>query len=153
MFYSRIRYTLILPLCILLSHFISYGQWRNMKRFNSFGIVNYHTQVLNVKDAEKDAKRIITETISMNSNFDEKKVTFNKGKTLFVNEYMVDPLNYNYVYVIHAIKSNQNGFKVINLFFYYIENRLRYFYEIDNNDERVILQWDPAFVNILEDKE
>jgi hypothetical protein len=149
MFYSPTRYSLLLPLCILLSHFISYGQWRNMNRFNSYGVVNYHTQV----NDEKNAKRIITETISMNSNFDEKQVNFNKDKTLFVNEYMVDPLNYNYVYVIHAIKSNQDGYKVINLFFYYIENRLRYFYEIDNNDERVILQWDPAFVNIIEDKE
>jgi hypothetical protein len=149
MFYSPTRYWLLLPLCIFLSHFTSYGQWRNMKRFNSYGVVNYHTQV----NDEKNAKRIITETISMNSNFDEKQVNFNKDKTLFVNEYMVDPLNYNYVYVIHAIKSNQDGYKVINLFFYYIENRLRYFYEIDNNDERVILQWDPAFVNIIEDKE
>jgi len=149
MFYSPIRYSLLLPLCLFLSHFTSYGQWRNMNRFNSYGVVNYHTQV----NDEKNAKRIITETISMNSNFDEKQVNFNKDKTLFVNEYMVDPLNYNYVYVIHAIKSNQDGYKVINLFFYYIENRLRYFYEIDNNDERVILQWDPAFVNIIEDKE
>lgn len=149
MFYSRIRYTLILPLCILLSHFISYGQWRNMNRFNSYGVVNYHTQIR----GEKNTKRIIMETVSANSNFDANEITFNKDKNLFVNEYMVDPLNSNYVYVIHAIRGITGDFEVVNLFFYYIENRLRYFYEIDDKDKRVVLMWDPAFNNLNEKKE
>ena len=149
MFYSRIRYTLILHLCIFLSHFISYGQWRNMNRFNSYGVVNYHTQIR----GEKNTKRIIMETVSANSNFDANEITFNKDKNLFVNEYMVDPLNSNYVYVIHAIRGITGDFEVVNLFFYYIENRLRYFYEIDDKDKRVVLMWDPAFNNLNEKKE
>ena len=120
-----------------------------MNRFNSYGVVNYHTQIR----GEKNTKRIIMETVSANSNFDANEITFNKDKNLFVNEYMVDPLNSNYVYVIHAIRGITGDFEVVNLFFYYIENRLRYFYEIDDKDKRVVLMWDPAFNNLNEKKE
>lgn len=138
----------LFALCCFI-HGLAFGQWRNMSRFTSYGVVNYHTQVR----GEKNAKRIIMETVSANSNFEANEIAFNKDKNLFVNEYMVDPLNHNYVYVIHAIRGITGDFEIVNLFFYYIENRLRYFYEIDDRKERVVLMWDPAFMNPEDEKE
>ena len=146
---KRTYFSIILfALCCFIQG-LAFGQWRNMSRFTSYGVVNYHTQVR----GEKNAKRIIMETVSANSNFEPNEIAFNKDKNLFVNEYMVDPLNSNYVYVIHAIRGITGDFEVVNLFFYYIENRLRYFYEIDDKDKRVVLMWDPAFNNLNEKKE
>lgn len=140
----QISSRLFLIFITFLTHFSVHAQWRNMNRFTSYGVVNYHTQVID----EKSAKRVILETISMNSNFDEKNITFNKGSNIYMNQSIVDPLNHNYVYVIHAIHSIQGDSKALNIFFYYIENRLRYFYEIDSGNERIFLKWDPAFVEV-----
>lgn len=115
------------------------AQWKNMSRFNSYGLVNYHSRV-----DVKNAKRIIEEVLSMNPVFKDRKLEYNKNANICVNECLVDPLNTDYVYIIHAIKDNQG--KSVNLFFYYIENRRRYFYEIDEGNKRISLVWDPAFL-------
>lgn len=121
------------------------AQWKNMSRFSCFGLVNYYAKV-----DVKNAKRIFEEVLSMNAVFKNRNIEYNKSANICVNEYMVDPLNANYVYVIHAIKVDQG--RAVNLFFYYIENRLRFFYEIDEGDKRVTLQWDPAFLDDKKDK-
>jgi hypothetical protein len=118
-----------------------------MSRFNQYGVVNYCQQVGGLNQI-KDAQRIVLETVSSNSIFDSNKMKLNKGSVLLLNEVQVDPLNSNYVYVIHAIKSSQDNQPVVNLFFYYIENRLRYFYELNNDSDYFFVTYDPAFITI-----
>jgi hypothetical protein len=115
-----------------------------MSRFNQYGVVNYACQVGSLNRL-KDAQRIVLETIADNNIFDVNKIKFNKGKVLLLNEAVVDPLNSNFVYVIHAINSMQDNQLVINLFFYYIENRFRYFYQIED----VFVTYDPALKTII----
>lgn len=133
---------------------VFFGQWRYMSRFNQYGVVNYITQITDPqwKRVEKNTKRIISEVISQNGVFDENNIKYYDDKALFCNEYMVDPLNNNYVYVIHAISSIQEGVKVMHVFFYYIENRLRYFYEIDSGDKHIWIVFDPALIEITKNK-
>ena len=119
-----------------------------MSRFDQYGVVNYVYQV-GGSNRLKDAQRIILETIADNQIFDADKIKFNKGKVLLLNDAVVDPLNSNFVYVIHAINSSQDNQLVINLLFYYMENRLRYFYELNNQDEHVFVTYDPAFNTII----
>jgi hypothetical protein len=121
-----------------------------MSRFNQYGVVNYVYQVGGVNQL-KDAHRIVLETISKNSMLVENKIKFNKDNVLLLYDFLVDPLNNNYVYVIHAIKSSQDNQPVVNLFFYYIENRLRFFYELNNDGEHTPVTWEPAF-NTIEKK-
>lgn len=135
--YKYFIYTLFLFFMSITS--FMHAQWRRMSRFTEYGLVNYYMSVSN----EKSAERVILETIADNGLFDPKDIIFENGKNVFVNTALVDPLNSQWVYVIHAIKSFQDRKPVINLFFYYIENRLRYFYEIDQTNERVFLIYDP----------
>ena len=146
-----ITYRLIKSLLVsffIILPFLFFSQWRNMSRFDQYGVVNYVYQVGGTNRL-KDAQRIILETIADNQIFDADKIKFNKGKVLLLNEAVVDPLNSNFVYVIHAINSSQDNQLVINLLFYYMENRLRYFYELNNQDEHVFVTYDPAFNTII----
>jgi hypothetical protein len=118
-----------------------------MSRFNQYGVVNYVCQVGGLNRL-KDAQRIVFETISRNSVFDANKMKFNKGGVLLLDKFQVDPLNSNFVYVIHAINSSQNNQPVVNLFFYYIENRFRFFYELNSDGVLIRVKYDPAIITI-----
>ena len=145
-----ITYRLIKSLLVsffIILPFLFFSQWRDMSRFNQYGVVNYVCQVGGLNQL-KDAQRIVFETISRNSVFDANKMKFNKGGVLLLDKFQVDPLNSNFVYVIHAINSSQNNQPVVNLFFYYIENRLRYFYELNSDGVLIRVKYDPAIITI-----
>jgi hypothetical protein len=88
---------IILIIC-LLSASVANAQWNVMQKYNEVGRGNYYL----FANTEKDAKRIILETLNDN-NFSY-EVTFNKGSNVFLTAAILDPLNNEYVYVIHSIK-------------------------------------------------
>jgi len=135
----------ILLLFILISQLAS-AQWSVMQKFNEVGKGNYYLFV----PTEKDAKRIIIETL--HDNLLNYELTFNKGANLFLNTAVTDPLNHEYVYVVHCIKGNYQNTLGYHILCYYMENRYRYFYDVDETEGRIALCYDPAVNSITPQK-
>jgi hypothetical protein len=114
------------------------AQWKVMQKYEEFGQGTFYTFV----PRDVDAKRIILETLNDNQlSYD---VTFNKGSNLLTTLSIVDPLNSEFVYIIHSMRSvryNKSGYNIIC---YHMENRYRYFYDITENDGRISVIYDPA---------
>ena len=135
------RYTIILALLLLFIP-TSQAQWITMSKFEEFGKGNFFLFV----QRESDAKRIILETLKdnkMNVDF-----TFEKGSNLILARSYIDPLNSEFVLVIHCVKSKHQNVMGYNIFCYYMENRYRYFYDITENESRISLIYDPAVTGL-----
>ena len=135
------RYTIILALLLLYIP-TSQAQWITMSRFEEFGKGNFFLFV----QRESDAKRIILETLKDN-NMDT-DFSFGKGTNLILARSYIDPLNSEFVLVIHCVKSKQQNVNGYNIFCYYMENRYRYFYDITENESRISLIYDPAITGL-----
>lgn len=132
---------IILIIC-LLSASVANAQWNVMQKYNEVGRGNYYL----FANTEKDAKRIILETLNDN-NFSY-EVTFNKGSNVFLTAAILDPLNNEYVYVIHSIKGRYQDRTGYHILCYYMENRYRYFYDVTEGEGRTSLIYDPAVLNV-----
>lgn len=129
-----------LILCLFLSS-IAQAQWSQMRKFNEVGKGNYYLFTI----SEKNARRIILETLNNNKlSYD---VVFYKGGNLFLNTCIVDPLNSEFVYVIHSIRGHQGEVPGYHILCYYMENRYRYFYDITQGENRISLVYDPAILH------
>ena len=135
------RYTIILALLLLYIP-TSQAQWLTMQKFEEFGMGNFFLFV----QRESDAKRIILETLKDN-NMDT-DFSFGKGTNLMLARSYIDPLNSEFVLVIHCVKSKQQNVNGYNIFCYYMENRYRYFYDITENESRISLIYDPAVTGL-----
>ena len=135
------RYTIILALLLLYIP-TSQAQWLTMQKFEEFGKGNFYLFV----KRESDAKRIILETLKDN-NMDT-DFSFGKGTNLILARSYIDPLNSEFVLVIHCVKSKQQNVMGYNIFCYYMENRYRYFYDITENESRISLIYDPAITGL-----
>jgi len=135
------RYTIILALLLLYIP-TSQAQWATMSKFEEFGKGNFYLFV----QRESDAKRIILETLKDN-NMDT-DFSFGKGTNLILARSYIDPLNSEFVLVIHCVKSKQQNVNGYNIFCYYMENRYRYFYDITENESRISLIYDPAVTGL-----
>ena len=135
------RYTIILALLLLFIP-TSQAQWATMSKFEEFGKGNFFLFV----QRESDAKRIILETLKDN-NMDT-DFSFGKGTNLILARSYIDPLNSEFVLVIHCVKSKQQNVNGYNIFCYYMENRYRYFYDITENESRISLIYDPAITGL-----
>ena len=135
------RYTIILALLLLFIP-TSQAQWATMSKFEEFGKGNFFLFV----QRESDAKRIILETLKDN-NMDT-DFSFGKGTNLMLARSYIDPLNSEFVLVIHCVKSKQQNVNGYNIFCYYMENRYRYFYDITENESRISLIYDPAITGL-----
>lgn len=135
------RYTIILALLLLYIP-TSQAQWITMSRFEEFGKGNFYLFV----QRESDAKRIILETLKDN-NMDT-DFSFGKGTNLMLARSYIDPLNSEFVLIIHCVKSKQQNVNGYNIFCYYMENRYRYFYDIMENESRISLIYDPAITGL-----
>jgi len=129
-------------LILVLTASTAHAQWSVMQKYSEFGKGNFYL----FADTEKDAKRIILETLNDN-NFSY-EVTFHKGSNLYFTAAILDPLNNEYVYVIHSIKGRYQGSTGYQILCYYMENRYRYFYDITEGDGRISLIYDPAILNV-----
>ena len=135
------RYTILLALLLLFIP-TSQAQWATMSKFEEFGKGNFFLFV----QRESDAKRIILETLKDN-NMDT-DFSFGKGTNLILARSYIDPLNSEFVLVIHCVKSKQQNVNGYNIFCYYMENRYRYFYDITENESRISLIYDPAITGL-----
>jgi hypothetical protein len=117
------------------------AQFINMGNLNEYGKGNFYAHV----NKEADAKRLIIEKIKLNG-LSPRKLEFYGGKSLYFATYYVNPLNTEFVYIINCLRT-RNGWDV---WFYYLENRYRYFYDVTETDGRYAVIYDPA---ILENKE
>jgi hypothetical protein len=131
----------LLIIC-LLGASVANAQWSVMQKYNEVGKGNFYL----FANTEKDAKRIILETLNDN-NFSY-EVTFNKGSNVFLTAAILDPLNNEYVYVIHSIKGRYRDRTGYHILCYYMENRYRYFYDVTEGDGRISLIYDPAILNV-----
>jgi hypothetical protein len=112
-----------------------------MDNLNEYGKGNYFVHV----SREVDAKRLIIEKIKLNG-ISPKKIEFYSGRSLYFASYYVNPLNTEFVYVINCLKT-RNGW---DIWFYYFENRYRYFYDVTEFDGRYPVIYDPA---VLENRD
>jgi len=135
------RYTIILALLLLYIP-TSQAQWLTMQKFEEFGKGNFFLFV----QRESDAKRIILETL--NDNKMDTDFNFGKGTNLMLARSYIDPLNSEFVLIIHCVKSKQQNVMGYNIFCYYMENRYRYFYDITENESRISLIYDPAITGL-----
>ena len=135
------RYTILFALLLLFIP-TSQAQWATMSKFEEFGKGNFFLFV----QRESDAKRIILETLKDN-NMDT-DFSFGKGTNLILARSYIDPLNSEFVLVIHCVKSKQQNVNGYNIFCYYMENRYRYFYDITENESRISLIYDPAITGL-----
>ena len=135
------RYTILFALLLLFIP-TSQAQWATMSKFEEFGKGNFFLFV----QRESDAKRIILETLKDN-NMDT-DFSFGKGTNLILARSYIDPLNSEFVLVIHCVKSKQQNVNGYNIFCYYMENRYRYFYDITENESRISLIYDPAVTGL-----
>ena len=126
----------------LISTRIATAQWDVMQNFNEVGKGNYYL----FARTEKDAKRIIMETLQ--DNHFNNEFVFQKGANLFFNAAILDPLNHEYVYIIHCIKGRTNDYPGYHIFCYYMENRYRYFFDVAEGDARVSLIYDPGVIDV-----
>ena len=127
---------------LLFSSGLAHAQWNVMQKYNEVGKGNYYL----FARTEKDAKRIIMETLKDNHFKDE--MVFEKGSNIFFNTAMADPLNNEYVYIVHCIKGRNNNLQGYHILCYYMENRYRYFYDVADEDSRISLIYDPGVLNI-----
>ena len=135
------RNTLLIALLLLFIP-TSQAQWVTMQKFEEFGKGNHFLFV----QRDTDLKRIILETLKdnkMNTDF-----TFEKGSNLILSRAYLDPLNSEYVLVIHCVKAKHQEVLGYNIFCYYMENRYRYFYDITENESRISLIYDPAVTGL-----
>jgi hypothetical protein len=136
-----------LLLIFLLASASAHAQWSVMQKYSEFGKGNYYL----FASTEKDARRIILETLQDNQlSYD---LVFNKGANLLLTTAVVDPLNSEYVYVIHSMKGqyyNKSGYHV---FCYYMENRYRYFYDITEGENRISLIYEPGVLDVSPNKD
>ena len=122
---------------ILIASPFSYSQFVKMDNLNEFGKGNYFAHVR----FPEDAKRLITDKIRLNG-MKATKDLFHENSNLFFLGYFVNPLNSEFVYVINCLKT-RNGY---DIWFYYIENRYRFFYDVIDNGQRVSVVYDPAIL-------
>lgn len=137
--------TLLIALLLLIIP-TSQAQWKVMQKYEEFGKGNFFLFVTR----PSDAKRIILETLKdnkMSTDFD-----FEKGPNLILSRSYVDPLNSEYVLLIHCVKSRYKEVVGYNIFCYYMENRYRYFYDITENGTRISLIYDPAITGVTANK-
>ena len=127
-------------IAFLLSSRSAHAQWAVMNKYSEFGIGNFYMFV----PRETDAKRIIQETLQDNRL--SYQVDFRKGKSLLLSTAFVDPLNNEYVYVVHSFKGRKNDVGGYHIFCYYMENR--YFYDVEEIDSRISVVHDPAVLNV-----
>ena len=125
-------------LFLIVSSYNLKAQFINMGGLNEFGAGNYFAHV----KREVDAKRIITEKIKLNG-ISSKKLEFHSGRNLYFSSYMVNPLNTEFVYMINCIRTRKGW----DIWFYYIENRYRYFYDVTEVDGRFPVTYDPAILS------
>jgi hypothetical protein len=117
---------------------IAHAQWKVMQKYEEFGQGTFYTFV----PRDVDAKRIILETLNDNQlSYD---VMFTKGSNLLTTISIVDPLNSEFVYIIHSMRSTRYNKPGYNIICYHMENRYRYFYDITENDGRISVIYDPA---------
>jgi hypothetical protein len=127
---------------VLLSAKTVNAQWSVMNKYTEFGIGNFYMFV----QRETDAKRIIQETLQDNNL--PYQVAFRKGKNLLLSNSFADPLNNEYVYVVHIMKGRKKDVTGYHIFCYYLENRYRYFYDVEEIDGRVSVIHDPAVLDV-----
>jgi hypothetical protein len=136
-----------LLLIFLLASASANAQWSVMQKYSEFGKGNYYL----FASTEKDARRIILETLQDNQlSYD---LVFKKGANLLLTTAVVDPLNSEYVYVIHSMKGQYYNKIGYHVFCYYMENRYRYFYDITEGENRISLIYDPGVLNVSPNKD
>ena len=133
---------LLFLITILLAARTANAQWATMNKYTEFGKGNFYLFV----PRETDAKRIIQETLQDNGL--SYHADFRKGKNLFLSAAYNDPLNNEYVYVIHSFRGRKNDVKGHHIFCYYMENRYRYFYDIEESNGRISVIHDPAVLDV-----
>jgi hypothetical protein len=132
---------------LIVSSTIARAQWTVMQKYNEYGKGNYYL----FASTEKDARRIILETLQDNNlSYD---IVFKKGSNLFLSAAIVDPLNSEYVYIIHSMKGRYQDRPGYHIFCYYMENRYRYFYDVTEGEDRISLVYDPGILNVSPKKE
>lgn len=132
---------------LIVSSTIARAQWTVMQKYNEYGKGNYYL----FASTEKDARRIILETLQDNNlSYD---IVFNKGSNLFLSTAIIDPLNSEYVYIIHSMKGRYLDRPGYHIFCYYMENRYRYFYDVTEGEDRISLVYDPGVLNVSPKKE
>ena len=132
---------------LLVSSTIARAQWTVMQKYSEFGKGNYYL----FASTEKDARRIILETLQDNQlSYD---LVFKKGANLLLTTAVVDPLNSEYVYVIHSMKGQYYNKIGYHVFCYYMENRYRYFYDITEGENRISLIYDPGVLDVSPNKD
>jgi len=134
---QRIKLLFILGFLLLFAQ-QTHAQFIRMDGLQEIGAGNYFVHV----DNEMDAKRIIVERIKWNEH-PSKNLVFNKHENLYFYMYFVNPINTEYVYIIHALKQ-RDGY---DIYFIYMENRYRYFFDVIDNNVRTSLIYDPAIEN------
>jgi hypothetical protein len=136
-----------LLLIFLLASASAHAQWSVMQKYSEFGKGNYYL----FASTEKDARRIILETLQDNQlSYD---LVFKKGANLLLTTSIVDPLNSEYVYVIHSMRGQYYNKPGYHVFCYYMENRYRYFYDITEGENRISLIYDPGVLNVSHNKD
>lgn len=129
-------------LIFLFTSSFAQAQWTVMQKYTEVGKGNYYL----FTSSEKDAKRIILETLNDNKlSYD---IVFNKGSNIYQTTALVDPLNSEYVYVLYCIKGRYKDNIGYHILCYYMENRYRYFYDVTEGDGRISLVYDPAVLNV-----
>ena len=119
-----------------------HAQWDVMQKFNEVGKGNYYL----FARTEKDAKRIILETLQ--DNHFKYDIVFEKGSNIFFSTAIPDPLNNEYVYIIHCLKGRNSNLSGYHILCYYMENRYRYFYDVADEKSRVSLIYDPGVIDV-----
>ncbi len=140
--YGALVVFLLFLAAVLLSSRTANAQWVVMNKYAEFGLGNFYMFV----PRETDAKRIIQETLQDNRL--PYQIEFRKGKNLLLSNSFVDPLNNEYVYVVHSIKGRKNDVSGYHIFCYYMENRYRYFYDVEEINGRVSVIHDPAVLDV-----
>jgi hypothetical protein len=136
-----------LLLIFLLASAGAHAQWSVMQKYSEFGKGNYYL----FASTEKDARRIILETLQDNQlSYD---LVFKKGANLLLTTAVVDPLNSEYVYVIHSMKGQYYNKIGYHVFCYYMENRYRYFYDITEGENRISLIYEPGVLDVSPNKD
>ena len=132
---------------LLVSSTVARAQWTVMQKYSEFGKGNYYL----FASTEKDARRIILETLQDNQlSYD---LVFKKGANLLLTTAVVDPLNSEYVYVIHSMKGQYYNKIGYHVFCYYMENRYRYFYDITEGENRISLIYEPGVLDVSPNKD
>jgi hypothetical protein len=131
---------------LIVSSTIARAQWTVQQKYSELGIGNYYL----FAHSEKDARRIIVESLRDNNlSYD---IVFNKGSNLLLSTAIVDPLNSEFVYIIHSMRGRYQDRPGYHIFCYYMENRYRYFYDVTEGEDRISLVYDPGVLNVSPNK-